>query len=120
MHDFLDLILHSMLVVEDKPLRDSWKDVDMTNEKTGPRQSTIGSASGVSLSRRQERLSCGEVVNQLNTMIRKGTDDDGYYSVARRWTSIPKRELQSQEVTVKKPLDVLRQKQSSLVRPLRG
>ncbi|KAK3334085.1 kinase-like domain-containing protein [Cercophora scortea] len=116
--DFVDLVLQGMLVVEDKPLRDSWKDVDRSH----PRQLVAKDSPATSSSTKtppvpKERFSCEDVIIKLEEMMRKGEEDPSYYTAAKPLSPHAKKTLRSQEVTVEERRDVLLKKRQSLVRP---
>ncbi|KAK3681146.1 kinase-like domain-containing protein [Podospora appendiculata] len=115
--DFVDLVLQGMLVVEDKPLRDSWKDVDRSH----PRQLVAKEPSAGSSTKTppvpKERFSCEDVITKLEKMIRNGDEDPNYYTTAKPVSPHAKKILRSQEVTVEERRDVLLRKRQSLVRP---
>ena len=89
MHEFLNLVLHEMLVVEDKPLRDEER-----------------SASG------KRRISCHGVVARLEEMIENGARDskNHYYTGPKPTSKIPKSESKPQAVIVEQSFEDLRAK----------
>ncbi|KAK4224668.1 hypothetical protein QBC38DRAFT_370555 [Podospora fimiseda] len=119
LHDFLDLVLYEMLVVEDRPLASdisssegqhaSVQNIPPTAKDKGKTSETVVA---------QKRLTSLEVVSRLDELIKRGLNDPKnlFFTEGRpkkNWFQKYTKVLQLSAVTVEQPLELLQQNSRS-------